>query len=83
MFGAPRAFDRCSTVSRGRPQEETFRSDDVAARKLARELSGLVLEIVVEADGAGLVVDFGGMEELSFFEECFETDGHGGRIEEG
>ena len=49
----------------------------MAARKLARELSGLVLEIVVVADGTCLVFDFVGMEELGFFEECFEIDGHG------
>ena len=55
----------------------------MAARKFARELSGLVLEIVVVADGTGLVFDFVGMEELGLFEECFETDGHGGRTEEG
>ena len=55
----------------------------MAARKLARELSGLVLEIVVVADGAGLVFDLGGVEELGFFEEGFETDGHGGRTEGG
>ena len=55
----------------------------MAARKLARELSRLVLEIVIEADGTCLVFDFVGMEELGFFEECFETDGHVVRIEEG
>ena len=55
----------------------------MAARKLARELSGLVLEVVVEADGAGLVFDFVGVEEVGFREEGFEGDGHGGRMEGG
>ena len=55
----------------------------MAARKLARELSGLVLVKVVVADGTGLVLDFVGMQELGCFKESFEIDGHGLRREEG
>ena len=67
---APGAGEGGLVGLRGGAAEKAFGSDGVAAGQSAREFSRRGLEVVFEADGTGLVLDFVGMEHLGLFEEA-------------